>query len=223
MSAAAGGMGRWIGPLALGTMPFLLHAMVIWPQHSGIEAALLWAAIALVAAVAIALMKRRRMLAILAVAIVVFAHVAQRATDDAVVAAAGIPHSAAYIALLAIFGRSLLPGRTPIVSAISERLSGAPLAPEIARYTRRVTIAWCTFFALQLAVSWTLLAAAPIAVWSLFVNVLNLPAIVLMFLIEYGYRRVRFRNQPHRTILQVIHVLSDSGFRGITAAGSARR
>ena len=48
---------------------------------------------------------------------------------------------------------------------------------KVVGYTRTVTIAWCVFFAAQLAISASLLASSPEATWSFFVNILNLPIV----------------------------------------------
>src|SRR3569623_1230688 len=77
---------------------------------------------------------------------------------------AGAPHAVSYLGLLAIFGQSLLPGREPIVTYFARAIHGG-LAPEIENYTRRVTWAWCGFFALQIAGSALLLMHAPLAWW----------------------------------------------------------
>lgn len=108
----------------------------------------------------------------------------------------GIPHALAYSSFLAVFGRSLLPGREPVLTGLVLKIRG-PLPPELLAYTRHVTAAWCCFFAAQLALSLTLFLLAPLAVWSLFINVLNLPLVVAMFAIEYAYRVVRFPNFRH--------------------------
>ena len=104
----------------------------------------------------------------LAVTIVAIVHAFWSTTRDVVVAATGIPHSAAYIGLLIVFGSSLLRGHTPLISLLSQKLSRGPLSPEIARYTRAVTVAWCGFFSLQLVGSLVLLVYTPAAIWSLF-------------------------------------------------------
>jgi uncharacterized membrane protein len=108
----------------------------------------------------------------------------------------GLPHALAYSSLLVVFGFSLLPGREPVLTRLVLKIRG-PLPPELLAYTRHVTAAWCCFFAAQLALSLTLFLFAPLAVWSLFINVLNLPLVVVMFAIEYAYRVARFPNFRH--------------------------
>jgi uncharacterized membrane protein len=67
-----------------------------------------------------------------------------------------------------------------------------------------VTAAWVVFFLALAAASAVLALAAPFAWWSLFVNVLSWPLIGLMFVAEYGYRRLRHPHLPAHTPLQTI-------------------
>ena len=112
------------------------------------------------------------------------------------IAASAMSHATIYASLLALFGRSLRPGRTAFVTRLADRVHG-PLSTEKQRYTRTVTIAWCWFFAAQLALSALLLLFAPLHVWSLDVNVLDAPCVAAMFTAEYAIRRWRFRGERH--------------------------
>lgn len=127
-----------------------------------------------------------------------------------------VPHAAIYLILLGLFGRTLAPGREPLVTAIARQIHGK-LEPDIERYTRRVTQAWCMFFAAQLIVSALLFARAPLETWSLFVNVLNVPLLALMFAAEYGYRVIRYPDHPRVSFARVAQA-----FAGWRAAGGAR-
>ncbi len=109
--------------------------------------------------------------------------------------------------LLWLFGRTLLPGREPLISQISRHINGH-LKPEIAAYTRRVTIAWCVFFTLQVVVSLLLYLFAPVAVWSFFINVMNVPLLVIMLVGEKTYRTARFPHHPKTSIAKAIEVYS---------------
>lgn len=105
-------------------------------------------------------------------------------------------HVAIYAGLLWMFARTLKRGREPLATAIARRVRGG-LPPEIAGYTRRVTQAWCVFFAGMLLASVALFLFAPLAVWSLFANLLNLPLIAAMFAGEYLVRIIRFPHLQH--------------------------
>jgi uncharacterized membrane protein len=86
------------------------------------------------------------------------------------------------------FGRSLLKGRVPLCTQLADKIHG-PLSAAEVRYTRKVTIAWVVFFLLNMAVTGLLFAFAPLRIWSLFVNFLSVPLILLMFGAEYAVRR----------------------------------
>ncbi|KAA0579974.1 hypothetical protein [Azospirillum sp. Sh1] len=131
-----------------------------------------------------------------------------RSARDGLLAASAISHAAIYVGLLALFGRTLLAGREPLITWIARRIRGS-LTDEMLVYTRRVTIAWCLFFAGQLAMSALLFAFAPPAVWSFFINVLDLPLVAAMFLTEYAYRLRKFWNYSHGSIADVVRVFSE--------------
>ena len=119
----------------------------------------------------------------------------------------GFSNATLNLFLLWLFGRTLLPGREPLISQISRHINGE-LKPEIAGYTRNVTIVWCVFFALEVVVSLSLYLFAPLAAWSFFINVLNLPLLIFMFVSEKAYRTVRFPNHPKTSIMKAIEVYS---------------
>jgi uncharacterized membrane protein len=119
----------------------------------------------------------------------------------------GLSNATLNLFLLWLFGRTLMHGKEPLISQISRHINGQ-LLPEVADYTRHVTIAWCIFFALQIIVSLMLYAFAPLAAWSFFINVLNLPLLIFMFVGEKAYRTLRFPNHPKTSILKAIEVYS---------------
>ncbi len=121
------------------------------------------------------------------------------------VAVNGLAHALFNLFLLWLFGRTLLPGREPLITQISRRING-DVVPEIALYTRHVTIAWCIFFAGQVVVSVLLYLFAPISVWSLFINLLNMPLLALMFGGEYLYRTLRYPAHSRTSIMKAIEV-----------------
>lgn len=117
----------------------------------------------------------------------------------------GVSHATLNLFMLWFFGRTLLPGREALISQISRHINGQ-LLPEIAIYTRQVTIAWCIFFAMQAMISLALYIFAPTSVWSFFINVLNLPLLVLMFVAEHVYRTARHPDHHQTSILKAIEV-----------------
>ncbi len=119
----------------------------------------------------------------------------------------GLSHATLNLFLLWLFGRTLLRGREPLISQISRHINGE-LKEEVVEYTRHVTIAWCVYFALQVFVSLGLYLLAPLGAWSFFINVLNLPLLILMFVAEKVYRTRRYPNHPKTSILKAIEVYS---------------
>ena len=114
-------------------------------------------------------------------------------------AAYGIPHAAIYLALLWLFGHTLLPGKEPLITRLARRVHGV-LQPDLEPYTRRLTVAWCGFFFAQLAISGLLFEFASPGSWSFFVNLMNFPLLALMFAGEYLYRVTRHPGFPRASI-----------------------
>lgn len=117
----------------------------------------------------------------------------------------GFSHATINLFLIWLFGRTLLHGREPLITQISRKLNGQ-LRPEIVVYTRHVTIAWVIFPSSQVIFSLALYIFAPLEAWSFFVNVLNAPLLVLMFVVEKIYRTQRYPHHPRTTIMQAIEV-----------------
>ena len=124
-------------------------------------------------------------------------------------AASGASQAIIYASLLALFWKSLRPGRTALITRVATRVRG-PLSPPITQYTQNVTIAWCWFFGAQLAASALLLLFASHSVWSLYVNVLDAPLVATMFAAEYAIRRWRFRDERHISPAETIRSFARS-------------
>jgi uncharacterized membrane protein len=125
----------------------------------------------------------------------------------------GLPHALAYSALLFGFGYTLLPDHEAILTRVVNAVRG-PLPPDLIVHTRRVTLAWCCFFAAQLVGSVVLYFFAPLVVWSFFINILNLPLVVLMFVVEGLYRFFRFRNFPMDSLSDIVRVVAKTMEKG---------
>lgn len=108
---------------------------------------------------------------------------------------------AGFISLLGwAFGRTLARGREPMCTRFA-RLVHGPLPPDVAAYTRKVTIAWTVFFTVVAGASLLLYAFAPIRVWSAFANLLTLPLVGLMFAVEYVVRLRVLPDFEHASIV----------------------
>jgi uncharacterized membrane protein len=103
------------------------------------------------------------------------------------------------------FGRSLFKGRVPLCTQLADKVHG-PLSAVELRYTRNVTLAWVIFFLLNAAVTCLLFEFAPLRIWSLFVNFLSLPLILLMFVAEYAVRRRVLPVGPRSGLIATLRV-----------------
>lgn len=92
------------------------------------------------------------------------------------------------------FAKTLLPGREPLITQLA-RVIYSDISTEVKIYTRRVTIIWSLFFSAILMETILLALFADIKIWSLFCNILNYIFIAVLFLSEYVYRKLKFKNQ----------------------------
>lgn len=123
-----------------------------------------------------------------------------------------LPSLAANLLLAWFFGRTLLPGRIPLVTLFARFVHGtATLDAERESYTRAATWAWCLFFLALTAISAVLAVLAPLAAWSLFANVLTAPLVAAMFAAEYAVRRRRLAGHAHVPPLAVLRRLAAAG------------
>ena len=138
-------------------------------------------------------------------------------TEAGLLAVSGVTHAAINAMLLGVFAATLAPGRTPLVVAMGRRLD-PHFTPAIARYARAVTWVWCGFFAAQIVISGLLLVFAPRTVWSFFVNILDLPLVAAVFVIEDRVRRWRFPGHPHVSLRSLAGAMrAAGGWRGLAA------
>ncbi|HUH84342.1 MAG TPA: hypothetical protein VLX85_07010 [Stellaceae bacterium] len=198
--------GRTLGLVAAGGLPLLIHAGVMAGKGTPLATALsVMQVLVLGAVVALAVASRFRWIAIATAALLALVALWRDSAQLGVLAAAGMVHAIAHSALLVAFGTTLLPGREPLLTALSRHMSGH-MTEDRARYTRGATLAWCGYFAVQLLASLLLLLFAPLVVWSFFINVLNYPLIVLMFAGELVYRRFALPHRPHYTLAEMMQM-----------------
>jgi uncharacterized membrane protein len=120
-----------------------------------------------------------------------------------------IQHISTNAALGLIFGRSLFQGREPLCSRLATMVRG-PLQPPVARYTRKVTVAWTIFFAAMMVASSLLFFLATIQVWSTFANLLTMPLVAVMFIAEYAVRKHVLPDLPRTHILEALRAYWNS-------------
>lgn len=116
------------------------------------------------------------------------------------------------LAMMVLFWRTLLPGAMPLVGRVAALWRGT-LDPAVARYTRRVTIAWTVFFGLSAVESIALALFAPLHVWSLFTNCLNYIFVLLFFVIEYRLRLFCLPEHEHLSFRAFCRLLTSTDLR----------
>ncbi len=123
-----------------------------------------------------------------------------------------LQHAGMQILLGVVFGRTLRAGQVPMVSRFAAIVHGE-LSAALARYTRQVTWAWTLYFAVMATLSLMLFWLAPIAVWSAFANLLNLPLLLLMFTAEYVARLFLVAPSDRAGPLEAIRAYRQAGSR----------
>ncbi|MEO5861810.1 MAG: hypothetical protein ABIW48_06490 [Burkholderiales bacterium] len=125
-----------------------------------------------------------------------------------ITAAYYLPHVLFNLALMVLFGHTLLPGHEPLITLLARRVHGT-IPPQIVIYTAQVTWLWTIFFAATVLLSLLLYRFAPLPVWSVFANVLSLPLVILLFVGEYVFRLYHIRDFAHVSILKGVQAMID--------------
>jgi uncharacterized membrane protein len=207
MRRALGWAWKALIVLACVAYQVLVHVSVSSTQGGALRAVLLWLPLVMLAGWVVARARNKPVWLAALAAAGVAVYVAEHQERLGLAAVSGIPHATAYLFLLWCFGRTLAPGTEPMVTRFARRVHGV-LPPDMERFTRNVTIAWCVFFAAQLIVSALLFAFGSLDSWSAFVNLLNLPLLGLMFAGELIYRNVRHPEFPRATTWQAIEAFA---------------
>jgi uncharacterized membrane protein len=115
------------------------------------------------------------------------------------------------LALAAWFGMSLKKGEEPMIGWFARLERGDELSPELATYTRRLTVLWTVFFVTMAATAALLAAFAAAETWSIFANGVDYVLIGVLFVGEYAYRRVRYRHYRHASLVDLVRTVVRSG------------
>jgi uncharacterized membrane protein len=99
-----------------------------------------------------------------------------------------LQHFGVNAALALVFGRTLVGGRRPLITMVAAMVH-KEMSPALIRYTRQVTAAWTLFFFGSAVISAGLFFFAPIDAWSVFANILSVPLMGVMFLVENEVRK----------------------------------
>jgi uncharacterized membrane protein len=110
------------------------------------------------------------------------------------------------LSVLWLFANSLRAGSMPAVTRVATAIRG-PLPAELSVYTRRVTQLWVGLLIVMALGSLLLAIFASAELWSLMTNVVLYLLMGAVFVVEYGYRRWRFRHLPHESFPAMIAAL----------------
>lgn len=114
-----------------------------------------------------------------------------------------IQHVACNSMLCWFFAQTLFGDRTPLITTLARTIH-PDMPDDVVRYTRKVTLAWAIFFAMQVLVSLVIFYVASIETWSMFANILNWPLVILMFVVEYICRKRVNPDFKHATIRESV-------------------
>lgn len=203
----------------------LAHAASLRQSDAGAAAAL----VALVLLLLAAPLAARRPWAWLALPLLLAATWAIHRSGHAALPLLLVP--VAFIALIGSwFGRSLRPGRVPLITRIVAALEGLPadqVAPDLRAYTRVLTAAWAGLLALLATINLLLAliatpagllasagVAAPVTItreqWSWFANLLNYGIVGTAFVAEYWVRKRWFPDR-YRSFAEFLRKLAALG------------
>lgn len=108
--------------------------------------------------------------------------------------------------LLFVFGRTLLPGREPLITAIGEASRG-PLSAAMRAYTRRVTQCWVAVLAAMFSWSLILVQMDDPKLWSWFTNFINYGMVIGLFIAEFFVRRLKFPDHDHPGFAEYLRIV----------------
>ena len=106
------------------------------------------------------------------------------------------------IALAVMFAKTILQG-TPLIERIA-RLEIPNIPDDIIAYTHLLTKIWVVYFASQAVITCILAYWASNHFWAIYNGILIYIMLLLMFVIEYSYRKWRFRHVEIPTPLETI-------------------
>ena len=189
----------------------LVYRLIVDQPDGGLGGGLMVAPLLVVAGCVLGRTGRGRVLLAVLIVVGVIGFLLWRAFGASPALFYPVPYLTVYAVLLWLFGRTLTPGRQPLITRVASHVHGE-LPADIARYTRRVTSAWCVFFAAMATASMLLFLFAPLPIWSMFNNLLNLPLVAAMYLGEYAWRLRRYPNFSHASIATVFRAFRNFDF-----------
>lgn len=114
--------------------------------------------------------------------------------------------------LLFIFGRTLISGREPLITAIGEAARG-PLSMAMRSYTRGLTQLWCLVFVAMIVWSAILPWLEQPELWSWFTNIINYGVVGVLFVGEFMLRKKLFPSHNHPGFFEYLRIIAHANIR----------
>ena len=124
-----------------------------------------------------------------------------------------IPAAAIPAGMFMMFALSLREGEVPLVTRIARLMHDGEFPEDLVIYTRHVTQLWCGVCAAMFLSAVLLALFASAELWSLMTNVVHYIILGAVFVLEYAYRRCRFRHHEHSGLFQFLRRLAGTRFR----------
>lgn len=105
------------------------------------------------------------------------------------------------------FLTSLQAGREPIVTAIGEASRG-PLSQPMRKYTKQVTQLWTGLLITMAITNFSLALIGNDVLWSFITSFLNYVIIIVVFISEFIYRKIRFKDHNHPSFIEYIKIVT---------------
>jgi uncharacterized membrane protein len=124
-----------------------------------------------------------------------------------------VPPAVIPAALFIVCVRSLRNGETPWISRFAIAMRGEALPAPLIVYTRRVTQLWCgVFIAMFTSAVVSAIWASP-EVWSAMTNVVHYVVLGAVFVVEFAYRKMRFRELEPWGLFEYLRRLSRTNIK----------
>lgn len=107
-------------------------------------------------------------------------------------------------ALCLLFAGSLRAGEVPLVTRIARSMHDGELPEDLVKYTRQVTALWVAVCAALTASAVLLAWRASPELWSVMTNLVHYLVLAAVFVLEYVWRRIRFRHHEHLGPIQFL-------------------
>lgn len=121
-----------------------------------------------------------------------------------------LQHAGVHAALAWLFGGTLRPGETPLITALAQRIH-REFSPAMRAYTRWLTGLWAAYFVVMIGLSLVIYLLAPWPWWSLYGNLLTPLAAGSLFVGEHLLRRWRHPEFERASLVQAVRAYRELG------------